>query len=57
MLLSHYEEAVYILPLSSQKLLVLIWLTSEEWKAESTLKPHNSFEHRNLGLGIQYINH
>ena len=26
---SHYEEAVYFLPLSSQKFLVLIWSTSE----------------------------
>ena len=27
---SHYEEVVYFLPLSSQKYLVLIWLTLEE---------------------------
>ena len=32
---SHFEEAVYFLPLSSQKLLVLILSTSEGWKAES----------------------
>ena len=36
---SHYEETVYFLPLSSQKFLVLIWSTSEGWKAESTLEP------------------
>ena len=32
----HYEEAVYFLPLSFQKFLVLIWSTSEIWKAVST---------------------
>ena len=31
---SHNEEAVYFLLLSSQ---VLFWLTSDIWKAESTL--------------------
>ena len=36
---SHFEEAVYSLPLSSQKFLVLILSTSEGWKAESTLEP------------------
>ena len=36
---SHSEEAVYFLPLSSQKLLVLILSTSEGWKAELTLEP------------------
>ena len=36
---SHFEEAVYFLPLSSQKFPVLILLTSEGWKAESTLEP------------------
>ena len=35
----HFEEAVYFLPLSSQKFLVLILSTSERWKAESTLEP------------------
>ena len=38
-LLSHYEEELYFLPLSSQRFLVLIWLTSEGRKAESTLEP------------------
>ena len=36
---SHFEEAVYFLPLSSQKFLVLILSTSEGWNAESTLEP------------------
>ena len=36
---SHFEEAVYFLPLSSQKFLVLILSTSEGWKAESTVEP------------------
>ena len=36
---SHFEEAVYFLPLSSQKFLVLILSISEGWKAESTLDP------------------
>ena len=43
--LSHSEEAVYFLPLSSQKFLVLILSTSQGWKAESTLKPPGGFEH------------
>ena len=34
---NHYEKAVYFLLLSSQKFLVLIWSTSEGWKADSTL--------------------
>ena len=36
---SHFEEAVYFLPFSSQKFLVLILSTLEGWKAESTLEP------------------
>ena len=36
---SQFEEAVYFLPLSSQKFLVRILSTSEGWKAESTLEP------------------
>ena len=38
---SRFQEAAYFLPLSSQKFLVLILLTSEGWKAESTLEPTN----------------
>ena len=47
------QEAVYFLPLSSQKFLVLILSTSEGCKAESTLEPPSSFEHGTPGLGIQ----
>ena len=54
---SHFDEAVYFLPLSSQKFLVLILSTSEEWKAESTLEPPSGFEHATPGLGIQHLNH
>ena len=36
---SHFEEAVYFLPLSSQKFPVFILSTSEGWKAESILEP------------------
>ena len=49
---SHFEEAVYFLPFSSQKFLVLILSTSEGWKTESTLEPPSSFEHGTPGLGI-----
>ena len=54
---SHFEEAVYFLPFSSQKFLVLILSTSEGWKAESTLEPPSGFEHGTPGLGIQCLNH
>ena len=54
---SHFEEAVYFLPLSSQKFQVLIWSTSEGWKAESTLEPPSGFDHGTPGLGIQRLNH
>ena len=54
---SHFEEAVYFLPFSSQKFLVLILLTSKGWKAESTLEPPKGFEHESPGLGIQRLNH
>ena len=42
---SHLEEAVYFLWFSSQKFLVLILSTSEEWKADSTLELPSGFEH------------
>ena len=45
---SHFKEAVYFLPLNSQKFLVLILSTSEGWKAESTLEPPSGFEHGTL---------
>ena len=54
---SHYEESVYFLPFRSQKFLILIWSTSEGWKAESTLEPPSGFEHGTPGLGIQRLNH
>ena len=41
---SHYEETVYFLPLNSQEVLVLIWSTTEGWKAESTLVLPSGFE-------------
>ena len=53
---SHFEEAVYFLPLSSKKLLVLILSTSEGWKAESTLEPPSGFEHGTTRLGIHPLN-
>ena len=54
---SHFGEAVYFLPFSSQKFLQLILLTSEGWEAESTLEPPNGFDHRTPGLEIQRLNH
>ena len=53
---SHFEETVYFLPLSYKKLVVLIWSTSQGWKAESTLEPPSGFEHGTTGLGIQRLN-
>ena len=53
----HFEEAVYFLPFSSQKVLVLILSTSDGWKAESTLEPPCGFEHGTPGLKIQRLNH
>ena len=52
---SHFDEAVYFLPLSSQKFLTLILPTSEGWKSESTLEPPSGFEHGTPGLGIQRL--
>ena len=46
---SHFEEVVYYLPPSFQKVLVLIWSTSEGWQAESTLEPPNDFEYGTPG--------
>ena len=54
---SHFEVAVYFLPLSSQKYLVLILLTPERWKTESTLESPTGFKHVTPGLGIQRLNH
>ena len=52
---SHYDKAVYFLPLSSQIFLVLIWSTLEGWKSESTLEPPSGFEHGTPGLQIQQL--
>ena len=54
---SHYEKAAHFLPLSSQKFLVLIWSTSERWRAESSLEPPSTFEPGTPGLGIHCPNH
>ena len=53
---SNFEEAVYFLPLSSQKFLILILSTSEGWKTESTLVPPGGFQHGTPGLEIHRIN-
>ena len=50
---SHFEEADYFLPLSSQKSLVLILSISEGWKTESNLQSLSAFEHGTPGLEIQ----
>ena len=55
--LSQHEEAVYFLPLSSWKFLVLILSIPEGWSAESTLVPPSGFEQETPGLGIQLLNH
>ena len=52
---SHFEEAVYFLPFSSQKFLVLILSTSEGWKAESTLKRHFKFSNSFTGKSIDKL--
>ena len=54
---SYFEEGVYFLPLSSQKFLVLILLTSEGWKAELILEPRSGFEHGTPGFGFQHLDH
>ena len=54
---SYHEEAIYFLPLSSKKFLVLIWSNAEGSKTESTLKTPSGFEHETLVLGIQRLNH
>ena len=40
---SHFEQAVYFFPLSSQKFLVLILSTSEGWKAEPSQTTYTLF--------------
>ena len=53
---SHFEEAVYFLPLSSHKSLVLILSISEGLMAELTLESPSGFEQESPGLGIQHLN-
>ena len=52
---SHIEEAVFFIKLSPQKFLVLILLTSEGWKTESTSEPLSGFDHETPRLGIQHL--
>ena len=49
----HYDETVDFLPFSSKEFIVLIWSSSEGWKAELTLEPTSGFEPGTPGLGIQ----
>ena len=52
---NHDGEAVYFLPLSPPKFLALVWLTSEGWKAVSTLEPPIGFELRTPEMGVQRL--
>ena len=52
---SHFEEAVYFLPLCPQRFLVLTLSTSEGLKAESTLEPPSGFEHGTPALFLEDI--
>ena len=54
---SHFEEALYFLPLTPQKFLVLILSSSEGRRPELTLEPLSGFEHGTPGLGIQRLDH
>ena len=54
---SHYEETVYILPLSPQEYLVLISSISARWKVETTLESLSNFGPGTPELGIQRLNH
>ena len=51
------RQFTYFLPLSPQDVLVLIWSTSEGWKAELPLEPTSGFEPGTPGSGIQCPNH
>ena len=53
---NHYKEITYLYPLSSQNILVLIWLTLEGSKAGLTLEPHTGFELVTSGLWKQHPN-
>ena len=52
-----FDETVYFLPLSTQKFLVLIWSTSELWKAKLTVEPPGGFQHESPEFGIQSLKH
>ena len=52
-----YEKTVCFLPLSPQEYLVLISLTMEGLKAESTLEPQGGFKLETQRLRIQRLNH
>ena len=49
---SQFEEAVYFIQLSFQKFLILLLVTSEGWKAKSTLEPPSDFEHGTLEFDV-----
>ena len=52
----HNEVTVYILLLFLQELLVLIWSTSEVWKAKLTLDPTNGFDPGFVPMFIEELN-
>ena len=52
---SHFKEAVYFLPLNSQKFLLIILWTLEGGKAEATLEPPSGLELGNPGLRIKHL--
>ena len=54
---NHFEETVYVLPLIAQKILVLIWPTSEGWMAGSTMEPPSDFEPGTRDWDFQCPNH
>ena len=62
---SYYEKTVFFLPLSRREFQKLISLTSEGWKAESTLEPPSAtnslfggetFNRRQLFTNKTYLN-
>ena len=46
------DSLLFTSTLSLRKVLVLIWPTTEKWKAESTLEPPSGFEPGIAWLGI-----
>ena len=51
----HNEETVYFLLLYLQDFLVLIWSTSEGWKAKLTLDPTSGFDLESMNGDYQNI--